>query len=239
MSGEHRLERARRMLALPEGWLDATPGGYALRTGRDRRARIMMTLDETDIRALIETPGLARRPGGGWKMRRGASAAPTSPAAGRPGLEPGARTVMEADGRAVERPANLTPSAVAWLARRADADGRPWLSRSEAAAAEQLELEAEAAWGGGRVTMQWDALPRAGSGGSARGFAPGDRAMAAARRLEKALAACGPARTMVEQVCLRATALQAAEQALGLRRRTGRALLKQGLAALARHYRLI
>ncbi|MBW8303279.1 MAG: hypothetical protein K0M78_04925, partial [Brevundimonas sp.] len=67
---------------------------------------------------------------------------------------------------------------------------------------------------------------------------PGDRAMAAARRVEAALAACGPARGMVEQICVRVTSLQAAEQALGLRRRAGKALLKQGLRALADHYRL-
>ncbi|MDI6625971.1 MAG: DUF6456 domain-containing protein, partial [Brevundimonas sp.] len=48
----------------------------------------------------------------------------------------------------------------------------------------------------------------------------------------------GPARGMVEQICIRASSLQAAEQALGLRRRAGKALLKQGLRALAAHYRI-
>ena len=43
---------------------------------------------------------------------------------------------------------------------------------------------------------------------------------------------------MVRTICIEATPLQAAEQTLGLRRRTGKAMLKQGLAALARHYRL-
>lgn len=239
MSGGHGLERARRLLSLPEGWLGAAPqGGYAVRTGSDRRARVMLTLDEADFRALLKDPGLKTRPGGGWTARTAPVARP-GPDAGRPGVTEGARTVMRADGEAVEHRANLTTSTVAWLARRADADGHPWLSRAEVAAAEQLELEAEAAQRGPGVTMRWDALPAARSGRGAQRLEPGDPALAAARRVARALAACGPARTMVEHICIRATPLEAAEQSLGLRRRTGKAVLKQGLAALARHYRLI
>jgi hypothetical protein len=43
---------------------------------------------------------------------------------------------------------------------------------------------------------------------------------------------------MVEAICLRASALQAAERDLGLRRREGKILLQAGLAALATHYRI-
>jgi hypothetical protein len=239
MSGGHGLERARRLLALPEGWLSAaSQGGYAIRTGPDRRARVMLILDEAGFRALAANPGLKTRPSGGWTARTAPAARP-GPDAGRPGVTEGARVVMTAEGEAVERQANLTTSTVAWLAGRADADGAPWLSRAEIAAAEQLEREAEAAMRGPGLTMRWDALPGARSGRGARRPEPGDPALAAARRVAKALAACGPARTMVEHICIRATPLQAAEQSLGLRRRTGKALLKQGLAALARHYRLL
>jgi len=237
MSGDHRLERARRLLALPDGWLQAAGDGYALRTGRDRRARVMLTLDEAEFRALADRPGLKTRPGGGWAAQPPAPA-PSAPPPGRPGVTEGVRTVMEADGGSTLRPANLTTSSVAWLARRADADGQPWLTPAEIAAAEQLEIEAETASRGPGLTMDWDALPRARSGGGAGRAGPGDRALAAARRVEAALAACGPARAMVRVICIEATPLQAAEQALGLRRRTGKTLLKQGLAALARHYRL-
>lgn len=228
MSG-HRLERARRLLSLPGGWLRPMEGGYALRTGPDRRARVMLVLNEAEFRAIAGNPGLTPREGGGWMAR---------PAVGRPGVTEGDRTVMEADGAAVTRRANLTTSAVGWLARRADADGHPWLSRPQIAAAEQLEIEAETALRGPGLTMRWDALPRVRSGGGAGQRGPGDAALAAARRVEAALAACGPARAMVRAVCIDATPLQAAEQTLGLRRRTGKALLRQGLAALARHYRL-
>lgn len=243
MSGEFRLERARRLLALEGAWLEALPGqGYGLRTRPDRRARVMMTLDEASFRALTVEPGLRTREGGGWAARRGTGfalpAPDPAPLPGRPGVIEGDRTVMQADGDAVERRANLATSTVAWLAARKDAEGKPWLARAEVAGAEQLALDAERSLRGQGVTMRWDALPRAGSGGGAR-REPGDSAMAAALRVERALTACGPARGIVQAVCLTATPLQMAEQDLGLRRRTGKMLLKQGLTLLARHYRLM
>ncbi|MDQ7814081.1 MAG: hypothetical protein RDU12_15360, partial [Brevundimonas sp.] len=65
MSGERA--RARRLLSRPNGWIEAVAGGgYAVRTGADRRARVQATLGEADFRALIADPGLKARPGGGW-----------------------------------------------------------------------------------------------------------------------------------------------------------------------------
>ena len=233
MSGERA--RARRLLARPNGWIEAVAGGgYAVRTGADRRARVQATLGEADFRALVADPGLKARPGGGWTARR-ADALPEAPPPGRPGLVEGRREVMDADGAMRSHRANLTGSAIAWLSARRDAGGRPWIERAERAAAERLGADAEIALSGPSLTMRWDALPRCGGGSAAR-VEPGDRAMAAARRVEAALTACGPSRRMVEQICIRASSLQAAEQALGLRRRAGKALLKQGLRALADHY---
>lgn len=232
------LERARRLLADRGGWIEADGAVYALRTGPDRRSRVLLTVDETVFRRLVEAPGLRTRRGGGWIARRAEPVA-AAPAPGRPGVVEGARTIMEADGEASVRRANLAQTPVTWLARRVGPDGRPWLEPAEVAAAVRLALEAETALRGPSVTMRWDALPRVGAGGGAQpACEPGDRAMAAAAAVEAALSACGPARGMVEHICVRATALQAAEQALGLRRRTGKVLLRQGLQALARHYRL-
>ncbi|MFN3931044.1 MAG: DUF6456 domain-containing protein [Brevundimonas sp.] len=233
MSGEDR--RARRLLARPGGWIEAAgDGGYALRVGRDRRARVLMRLDEAGWRRLVDDPGLKARPGGGWTARTNPAQA-EAPAAGRPGVTEGVRTVMDGDGRMRSHRANLTVSPIAWLSGRRDADGRPWIERAERAAAERLAADAEIALAGPSLTMRWDALPRAGGGSAAR-VEPGDRAMAAARRVEAALAACGPGRRMVEAVCVHASALQAAEQDLGLRRRSGKAVLKAGLRALAGYY---
>ena len=144
---------------------------------------------------------------------------------------------MTGVGRMEPRRANLSQSAVSWLSGRCDEAGRPWIGRAERAAAERLALEAEIALAGPSLTMRWDALPRS-RGGSAARAEPGDRAMGAARRVEAALSACGRARRMVEHICIHASSLQAAEQGLGLRRREGKALLKQGLQALAAHYRI-
>lgn len=241
MSGSHGLERARRLLTLPDSWLEAKAGGYALRTGRDRRARIMLTLDEASFRALTVTPGLRTRPGGGWTARRAPDALPSGPPAGRPGVTEGVRTVMLPDGQSVERVANVSASPVVWLAARIGANGRPGLTRAEVAAAGRLALDAETLMQGSAVTLQWDALPRTGRAGGRNGGLPGarhDRALDAAGRVRAALAACGPARAIVERVCLHGLSLQMTEQALGLRRRTARAILQTGLAALARHYRL-
>ena len=232
------VERARRLLWRPRSWIEALPDSrYAIRIGPDRRSRVQLTLGESEFRALIEEPGLALRPGGGWKARRSGDPRSEAPPPGRPGIVDGRRDLIDRDGRLHSHAANMTGSAIAWLAGRRDPTGAPWIGPAERAAAERLELEAEIALAGPSLTMRWDALPRSG-GGSASRFEPGDRAMSADRRVEAALAACGSARAMVEHVCIRSSSLQAAEQTLGLRRRAGKALLKQGLQALAAHYRI-
>ena len=229
--------RARRMLARPRAWIEAAPGGgYALRTGSDRRCRVLLIIGEAEFLALVARPGLKVRPGGGWTALPVAGTNPTPPA-GRPGLIEGRREVMHPDGAVRSHRANLAGSAIAWLAARRDPDGRPWIGRAERAAADRLGREAEIALAGPSLTMRWDALPRSGGGSAAR-TEPGDPAIAAGRRVEAALAACGPARRMVEHICIRAGSLQAAEGTLGLRRREGKVLLQHGLRALAAHYRI-
>jgi len=228
--------RARRMLARPGAWLAETADGrYGLRLTADRRTRPIMTLDEAVFRALIATPGLRGRPGGGWTARP-VEPVPTVSPAGAPGRIAGERSVMMADGTLITRRANLGESPIAWLARRKDANGQPWLSPAEVAAALRLRQDAETAMAGPSLTMRWDALPRAGGGSAAR-MEPGDRALTAGRRVARALRACEPrSRAFVEQACIHDTALAAAERALGVPRREGKRLLKAGLAALARHY---
>ncbi|MBW8303066.1 MAG: hypothetical protein K0M78_03820, partial [Brevundimonas sp.] len=157
--------RARRLLARPYGWIEAAPGGgYAVRSGADRRARVQLILGEADFRALVADPGLKARHGGGWRARRTGEARPEAPPPGRPGLVEGRREVMDADGTMRSLRANLTGSAIAWLAGRSDADGQPWIERAERAAAERLGADAEMALAGPSLTMRWDALPRSGGG---------------------------------------------------------------------------
>ncbi len=232
------LAKARRLLGRTGAWVDAVKDSYALRIGATRRARVLLTFDEATFRALIVRPGLRVRPGGGWvprAVRPSGDGAASEP--GRPGTIEGVTLIADRGGRLIPRRANLGQSSIAWLARRKDENGQAWLSPAQVAAAGRLGLEAEAALRGPSLTMRWDALPRSG-GGSATRAEPGDQAMAASRHVEAALAACGAARAMVEAICIRASSLQLAEQDLGLRRRSGRALLIQGLTELAVHYRI-
>lgn len=233
MSGP--VARARGLLTRPGGWIEIAGAGYAVRLGPDRRSRVMLTLDETAFRALIETPGLRARPGGGWTARP-TQEVEIAPEIGAPGRIEGKRSVMLVDGRMVSLRANLGESPIAWLARRRDAAGRPWLTAAQVAAGERLRRDAGMAQAGLSMTMRWDALPRSGGGSSARAE-PGDRAVNAGRRVQAALLACAPGdRAMVEQVCIRDSALQVAEREAGLKRREGKLALRAGLSALAAHY---
>lgn len=223
-------ERARTLLAWPGAWLEARGGAYAVSLGPDRRSRVVATLDEASLRALIASPGLKPREGGGWRLRPSGELPPDR--AGRPGVFEGERPVMQADGRLTLRRANLGESPLAWLARRG------FLTPIQAAAGERLRADAEAALSGPSMTMRWDALPRSGAGTSAR-VEPTDRALNAARRVAAALDAAGPRlRSMLDRVCVRGSSLRLAEEGLGLRRREGKAVLREGLDALARHYRI-
>lgn len=229
------IARARALLVRPGAWIDRAGDTYPLRQGGDRRSRVNLTLDEAGFRALVETPGLRARPGGGWTARPLAEARDL-PAPGCPGRIEGRRAVIDDAGRLTSRRANLGESPVAWLARRRDHSGRPWLTPAEVTAGERLRADAERAASGPSLTMRWDALPRSGGGSAAR-VEPGDAALSAAARVEAALVAVGPRlRPFLDRICIRGSSLQLAEQDFGLRRRQGRTLLKQGLAVLAEHY---
>lgn len=233
-------DRARILLRRPDAWIEGEASGppYRLRIGADRRARVTLVLDEAAFTALIETPGLRPRPGGGWIARPVSPEAAPATEPGRPGRIEGSRDLMTDGGEIITLRANLGESPIAWLARRRDASGRPWLSPAEVAAGERLRLDAERAASGPSLTMRWDALPRSGGGSSAR-VEPGDRALSASARVDAALQAVSPrVRALVVQICLNSSSLQLAERTLGLRRRQGKTLLKQGLHSLADHYRI-
>ncbi len=232
-----RLARARRLLADKAAWIEHQPNcTYAMRLVPDRRSRVVMRLTDAEFEALTHSPGLAVRTGGGWQVRR--AVRPES--AGSPGGAPGRIEALEPrllpDGTRLPVRVNQGDSAIAWLARRRDAAGRPWLSHQEVAAGLRLTRDAELALKGPSLTQRWDALPRSGGGTAAR-VEPGHAALAAGRRVAAALEAAGPRLSpMLDAVCIRGSALQAAEGQLGLRRRQGKTVLKQALEALVDHY---
>lgn len=230
--------RAARLLARPDAWLEEVGDGWQLRLSPDRRRRPVLRLDPAAGACLVRAHGLSRRRGGGWRLAR-PEAPDGGPPPGRPGVIPGEREVVEPDGRRARRACNLGESPIAWLARRRDAQGRPWLSPVEAAAGERLREDVERAGLIGRLTMSWDAAPR-GSAPRGPGEAPLLRGRAARARAEAALAAAGPGlREVLERVCLAGSALREAERALALPRGGARPLLKLALQRVAAVYRLV
>lgn len=224
-------ERAMRLLSRSGAVIEAQALGYGVRLGPSRRRSVMLTLDEAAFQALARAATLRPRAQGGWTMTaRPEPVAP--PPAGRPGV-----IEEEVRGPSGNVRRNLGESPIAWLARRRDADGQPWLTSVEAAAGERLREEFENLGTQGRMTMRWEATPRVDGGQP--GLSPVERDVAARQRIAKALEAVGPGlREILERVCLLGSALETAERSLKLPRRAGKTVLKLALQRLARHYRM-
>lgn len=230
LSARRGADRAMRLLSRPGAVVEGQSGGYGVRLGASRRRSVMLLLDEAAFAVLAREATLRPRPEGGWTMVAKPEA--VAPAPGRPGV---IETSVETASGVVRR--NLGESPIAWLARRRDSQGRPWLSIVEVAAAERLREEYESLGTLGRMTMRWDATPRVDGG--LPGLSPAERDHATRQRIAGALAAVGPGlREILERVCLMGSALEAAETALKLPRRAGKTVLKLALQALARHYRM-
>lgn len=231
-------ERAMRLLSRPGAVIEALGVGYGVRLGPSRRRSVMLALDEAAFRVLATEATLKPRPQGGWVMTERPEPV-LLPPPGRPGMieaEVEAPDRKGAEGKGTVR-RNLGESPIAWLARRRDGAGRPWLTPVEAAAAERLREEFESLGTLGRTTMRWDLSPRAA--GARPGLAPAERDHAARQRIARALAEVGPGlREILERVCLMGSALEQAESALKLPRRAGKTVLKLALQRLARHYRM-
>lgn len=230
LDAERRAERAMRLLSRPGAVVEPHGTGYGVRLGASRRRCVMLTLDDAAFAVLAREATLKPRREGGWTMLPRPEV--VAPPPGRPGIIEA--SVETAEG-IVRR--NLGESPIAWLARRRDRQGRPWLDPVEVAAAERLREAFESLGAQGRLTMRWDA---ARVDGGFTGLAPVERDQAARQRIARALEAVGPGlREILERICLMGSALEAAEAALKLPRRTGKTVLKLALQRLARHYRML
>lgn len=233
LEARRQAERAMRLLARPGAVIEAQGDGYGVRLGASRRRRVMLTLDEAGFQSLAREATLKVRAQGGWTMTARPEPLPPPPP-GRPGVIE-EEVVLSGASNPVRR--NMGESPIAWLARRRDRNGQPWLTPIEAAAGERLREEFERLGTQGRLTMRWDA---ARVDGGMPGLTSAERNHAARQRIAWALAAVGPGlREILERVCLMGSALEAAESALKLPRRTGKTVLKLALQRLARHYRMI
>jgi hypothetical protein len=134
-------------------------------------------------------------------------------------------------------------SALQWLRRRKDKDGRPLLTEPQFQAGERLAADF---WHAGlqpRVTANWSAAARSER---TRRSTPGagvemrDAVVAARQRVARALEAVGPELAgILLDVCCHDIGLAAAEQARGWPLRSAKIVLDLALTALARHYGLI
>ena len=127
---------------------------------------------------------------------------------------------------------NDAESPLSWL------HSRKMISDTQYLAGEKLRADFERAMLSGRVTTNWDTAGTGSRGGNVAAEIS-DGALAARQRYQKALESVGPElATILRQVCCLAAGIEAAERALDLPRRSGRAVLGLALTGLARHYGL-
>lgn len=134
---------------------------------------------------------------------------------------------------------NDAESPLSWLRSRRGRDGLSLISDEQFLAGEKLRADFERALLARRTTTNWDT---AGSGSRSGNSAAeiSDGAMAARQRYQQALVAVGPElASMLRQVCCLESGIEAAERALNLPQRSGRAVLAIALTGLARHYGLL
>ncbi|WP_245924804.1 DUF6456 domain-containing protein [Aliiruegeria haliotis] len=132
---------------------------------------------------------------------------------------------------------NMAESPVVSLARRRDKDGTPFLEPEQVAAAERLREDFELAQMGPRVTQNWERFLTAGTRGGFGGGDPLSGPEGARKRVEAALYELGPGLgDMVLRCCCFLEGLEATEKTMGWSARSGKIVLRIGLARLARHY---
>lgn len=134
---------------------------------------------------------------------------------------------------------NLAESPLAQIARRKARDGRPFLSAVEVAAGERLRADFTRGQLMPRLGANWQAVAAGGrrSGGAGGQAELTDAAIAARRRVERALDAVGPelAGVLVD-VCCFLKGLETVEMERQWPARSAKIVLKAALGALSRHY---
>lgn len=247
------LERAaRRLLAA----LDE-PGARALRGQIDDSSIVVVAPRNgvTVVRAslplgaaaLVAAQGLARWEGEGearrlllteeGRARSRRDAAPAQSDPFRAQHSPLARRRVE-EGAAAAL-VNEGESPLAWLARRKDRDGRPFLAPEQVEAGERFRRDVTQAQLLQRVTADWEASGGRGRTGGAGGAPVAEVAMDARRRLSRAFDAVGPDLAgLLTDVCGYLKGLELVESERGWPHRSAKVVLKIALDRLALHYGL-
>lgn len=127
---------------------------------------------------------------------------------------------------------NLAESPLTWLHARGHLDDR------QLAAGELLRRDYESAQIAPGITMRWDAVRIAGTGGE-RGLNPNERQLGARARFDAALAEAGPGLAdILWRVVCAGEGVPTAERALAWPSRSGKLVLRIALDRLAAYYRL-
>jgi hypothetical protein len=133
---------------------------------------------------------------------------------------------------------NEAESPLAWLARRKDRDGRPFIAPEQLAAGERLRADFTRAGLSPRVTANWIAPVAQGRRSHDAGAASfADFVLAAKVRLARTLDAVGPEFAgLLLDVCCFLKGLETVERERRWPPRTARIVLSLALERLARHY---
>lgn len=132
---------------------------------------------------------------------------------------------------------NVVESPLQMLARRRDAEGRPFLTSGMVAAGERLREDFELAQIGPRVAQNWDRFLTAGADGgrSHAGFAGGSES--ARNRVGEALRELGPGMgDLCLRLCCFLDGIEMTERRLGWSARSGKIVLRLALMRLEQHY---
>lgn len=151
---------------------------------------------------------------------------------------------MRLSSRSVEKGAppvlcNDGESPLAWLARRKDRDGRPFLEPAQVEAGERFRRDVTQAQILQRVTADWEAAIAPGRRSGGAGAHVAETAIDARSRLARAFDAVGPDLAgLLTDVCGYLKGLERVESERGWPARSAKIVLKIALQRLAQHYGL-
>jgi hypothetical protein len=149
----------------------------------------------------------------------------------------------DADGKLESYIVNECESPLGWLRRRKNRQGKPLISDEQFMAGERIRADFWRAQMTPRVTQDWSQAPLYGRRRrSANDGSPGltDSALAAKKRVMKALEAIGPELAgVIIDVCCHLQGIEEAEKMHGWPQRSGKVVLQIALTRLARYYGLI
>lgn len=146
--------------------------------------------------------------------------------------------------RAIEKGAapalcNEGESPLAWLARRKDRGGRPFLAPAHVEAGERFRRDVTQAQILQRVTANWEASIASARRSGEAGVHVTETAIDARRRLARAFAAVGPDLAgLLTDICGYLKGLELVESERGWPQRSAKVVLKIALERLALHYGL-